>query len=274
MSFDGKVVVITGAASGIGRALAAGFAKRGASLALGDVNEAGLAETRSEVEALGGKALIEKLDVADRAAFEAFRDKVLAAYGRADIIINNAGVAVADTIAESRYEDWEWIVGVNFWGVVHGTKAFLPHLLERGSGSIVNLSSVFGLVAIPTQGLYNATKFAVRGMTEALRHELEGTGIHVACVHPGGIDTRIAANARFYQGPTGLRDQNESVANFKKIARTSPEKAAEIIIQGIERNEPRILVGVDARLLDMVQRLLPKRYWSLLGRGMSARAKR
>ena len=134
----------------------------------------------------------------------------------------------------------------------------------------MNVSSVFGLVAVPTQGLYNATKFAVRGMTEALWHELEGTGVHVACVHPGGIDTRIAANARFYQGPTGLRDQKESVANFKRIARTSPEKAAEIIIRGIERKEPRILIGADARLIDWVQRVLPRRYWELMGRGMRA----
>lgn len=267
MSFNGKVVVITGAASGIGRALAAGFAKRGAALALADVNEAGLMETRAAVERLGAKVLTERLDVADRAAFEAFRDKVLSSYGRADIILNNAGVAVADTILESRYEDWEWIFGVNFWGVVHGTKAFLPHLIERGSGSIVNLSSVFGLVAVPTQGLYNATKFAVRGMTEALRHELEGTGVHVACVHPGGIDTRIAANARFYQGPTGLRDQKESVENFKKLARTTPEKAAEIIIRGIEEKEPRILIGADAHLIDWVQRILPRRYWRLMSRG-------
>lgn len=268
MSFEGKIVVITGAASGIGRALSLAFAERGADLAIADIDAGGLEATRAAIESRGGRALAEKLDVADREAFEAFRDKVLAGYGRADIVINNAGVAVAQTILESDYRDWEWIVGINFWGVVHGTKAFPPHLIERGSGSIVNLSSLFGLVAVPTQGLYNATKFAVRGMTEALRHEVEGTGVHVACVHPGGIDTRIAANARFYQGPTGLRDQKESVANFKKIARTSPEKAAEIIIRGIEKKEPRILVGVDARILDLVQRVFPRRYWELLGRGM------
>lgn len=270
MSFEGKVAVITGAASGIGRALSIALARRGADLAIADLDERGLEETRGAIENLGRRVLAQKLDVADRAGFEAFRDDTLERFGRADIVVNNAGVAVADTILESRYEDWEWIVGINFWGVVHGTKAFLPHLVERGSGSIVNVSSVFGLVAVPTQGLYNATKFAVRGMTEALRHELEGTGIHVACVHPGGIDTRIAANARFYQGPTGLRDQKESVANFKRIARTSPEKAAEIIIRGIERKEPRILIGADARLIDWVQRVLPRRYWELMGRGMRA----
>jgi NAD(P)-dependent dehydrogenase (short-subunit alcohol dehydrogenase family) len=265
LTFKGKVAVVTGAASGIGRALAVGFAKRGSDVAICDVNEVGLEETRHEVERLGRKVFSQRLDVADREAFHRFADAVIAHYGRVDFVVNNAGVAVAETVLESTYEDWEWIMGINFWGVVHGTKAFLPHMVERNSGSIVNVSSIFGIIAVPTQGLYNATKFAVRGMTEALRHELEGTGVHVACVHPGGINTNIVRNARYHKGPDGTRDKEASVERFKKIARTTPAQAAETILRGIERREPRILIGTDAKILDGIQRSAPVRYWSLFG---------
>jgi NAD(P)-dependent dehydrogenase (short-subunit alcohol dehydrogenase family) len=262
--FRGKVAVVTGAASGIGRSLAVGFAKRGADVAICDVNEVGLEETKHEVERLGRRALSSRLDVSQREAFHVFADEVIAHFGQVDFVVNNAGVAVSETVLASSYEDWDWIVGINFWGVVHGTKAFLPHMVERNSGSIVNLSSIFGIIAVPTQGLYNATKFGVRGMTEALRHELEGTGVHVACVHPGGIDTNIVRNARYHRGPDGMTSKEESVARFQKTARTTPDQAAETILRGIERREPRILIGADAKLLERIQRSAPVRYWSIL----------
>lgn len=268
MTFRGKVAVVTGAASGIGRALAVGFAQRGADVAVCDVNEVGLEETKHEVERLGRRVFTRRVDVSDREAVHAFAGEVLQHFGQVDFVVNNAGVSVSDTVLDSRYEDWDWIVGINFWGVVHGTKAFLPHMVERNTGSIVNVSSIFGIIAVPTQGLYNATKFAVRGMTEALRHELEGTGVHVAVVHPGGIDTNIVRNSRHRRSPDGTTDKDASVARFQMAARTTPTQAAETILRGIERREPRILIGADAKLLEKIQRSAPVRYWTILKKAL------
>lgn len=265
MRFDGRVSVITGAASGIGRALALELGRRGSDLALSDVDEVGLEQTAQRVQALGRRVTRARVDVADREAVHRFADETLAAHGKVDAVVNNAGVSLTTPFADMSYEDLEWIVGVNFWGVVHGTKAFLPHLLSRGEGWIVNVSSVFGLIAFPSQSAYNATKFAVRGLTESLRQELVGTGVAVCSVHPGGIKTNIARLGRFYRGHDGLTDKDVMVEEFERMARTSPEDAAEVIANGMARRAPRILIGPDARLIDVVARALPVRYPRVLG---------
>jgi len=265
-SLAGKVAVVTGAGSGIGRALADQLAQEGCHLALADINAGNLEDIATELRPHGTRISCHRLDVADRAAVFTFADEVLAQHGSAQLIINNAGVAVSQTIAELSYEDFEWLMGINFWGVVHGTKAFLPHLLKNGEGHIVNLSSIFGIIGMPTQGAYNASKFAVRGFTEALRQELNSCNVTVSCVHPGGIKTNIARAARFYQGINGRRDANRAAADFERFARTSPEQAARVIVDGIKAKRPRILIGSDARLLDGIQRLLPASYPKVLAK--------
>jgi NAD(P)-dependent dehydrogenase (short-subunit alcohol dehydrogenase family) len=200
------------------------------------------------------------VDVGDRTAMHAFARRVRDHYGAVHVVVNNAGVTVSQTIDALSYDDFEWLMAINFWGVVHGTKAFLPYLREAGEAALVNVSSVFGLIAFPTQGAYNASKFAVRGFTEALRLELAGSGITVSSVHPGGIRTNIVRHARFYTDHHGATDSTSSVAEFERLARTTPEEAARVIVAGIRRKKPRILIGRDARALDLLQRLLPVRY--------------
>lgn len=265
-SLAGKVAVVTGAGSGIGRALAELLANEGCRLALADIDAGNLETTATSLRQRGVQLSSHALDVADRAAVYAFADEVLSAHGSVQLIINNAGVTVSQTVAELRYDDFEWLMGINFWGVVHGTKAFLPHLLKNNEGHIVNVSSIFGIVGVPTQSAYNASKFAVRGFTEALRQELSGSGVAVSCVHPGGIRTNIARSARFYQGPDGKQDANRAAARFDKLARTSPEQAAREILDGIKSARPRILIGGDARLLDWIQRIFPTSYPKLLAK--------
>lgn len=261
-NFSGKLVVITGAASGIGRALAVQLAGRGAELALADIDEAGLRETAAMVN--GVECTTYVVDVADRSAMQTFAAQVVERYGRVDLLINNAGVTLVSTAEGVAWDDFEWIMNVNFWGVVHGTKAFLPHLRRADEAHIVNVSSLFGLMSMPLQSTYNATKFAVRGFTEALKMELAGSGIGVSSVHPGGVKTDIARNARIGTDvPFVTREK--LVKNFDRKAITSPEQAAAIIIRGIEKNRRRILVGRDARWLDRVVRWLPGRYERLLG---------
>lgn len=261
-----KVVVITGAGSGIGRALAYAASGHGAKLALCDMDEAGLAKTGE----LAGTAdvLTAKIDVAQRDQIEAFRDQVIDHYGKVDLVINNAGVAVSQTIEEVTYEDFEWIMGINFWGMVYGSKAFLPELKKRPEAALVNLSSIFGIISVPTQGTYNASKFAIRGFTEALRHEMAQTNVHVMCVHPGGIKTNIARRARFYVGPDGGKDHDKATALFDKITRTTPEGAAEKIYKDLAAGKGRCLIGADAVAIDVLQRSMPERYWSLVSRFM------
>lgn len=257
--FEHKVAAITGAASGIGRALAVELAARGAHLALSDIDEAGLAETvaLSEGRGTGIKVTSAIVDVADRAAVFAWADQVMAEHGAVHLVVNNAGVALAATVAEVAYEDLEWLIGIDFWGVVHGTKAFLGHLEAGGEGHIVNVSSVFGLLAVPSQSAYNAAKFAVRGFTDALRMELEIAGSPVSCttVHPGGIRTDIARNARIRASAMALGGGERSVEQFERIARTSPEKAARQILAAVRRNRRRALIGPDAKALDLIARL-------------------
>lgn len=259
-----KVVVITGAGSGIGRALAIDCAHRGSLLALSDVDEAGLAETAALAGKAGARRVrTDRLDVADRAAFQAYAAAVVEDFGRVNVVVNNAGVALAGDLADLDYSDMDWIIGINFWGVVHGTKEFLPHLIASGDGHIVNLSSLFGLLAMPGQSMYNATKFAVRGMTEALREEMliAGHPVGVTSVHPGGIKTAIARNARVSD-----REDKQATAQLfdKKLARMTPERAAEIIIKGILKNQARVLVGIDAHALHQFQKFTGSRYQDIV----------
>jgi NADP-dependent 3-hydroxy acid dehydrogenase YdfG len=263
-TLEDKVVVITGAGSGIGRALALDLARRGSLLALADIDEAGLAETVDLVKAGGVREIrSDRLDVADRAAFEAYAASVAAQFGRVNVVVNNAGVALAGDFEDLRHEDMEWIVGVNFWGVVHGTKAFLPHLIASGDGHVVNLSSLFGLVSMPGQSMYNATKYAVRGMSEALREEMliAGHPVGVTVVHPGGIKTAIARNARVSE-----KEDKEATARFfdEKLAKMTPERAAEIIVGGILHDRARVLVGLDAHALHHLAKLTGSRYQDLV----------
>ncbi|MDD3761960.1 MAG: SDR family NAD(P)-dependent oxidoreductase [Nevskiales bacterium] len=258
-----KVAVITGAGSGIGRALALQLANKGCRLALSDVNEDGLAETASM---LPQTPFTQRLDVADREAVYAHADAVQREFGTAHVVINNAGVALSQTIEDMSYDDFEWLMGINFWGVVYGTKAFLPMLRAQDDGAIVNLSSIFGIITLPTQGAYHAAKFAVRGFTETLRQELAGTGVFAVSIHPGGIKTNIARSARFYVSPTGDKDREKTNQDFDKLARTTPEQAAAAIIDGIEHKRPRVLIGGDAKLLDKVQRWMPESYPKLVSK--------
>ena len=263
-SFAGKVVVITGAASGIGRALAIQLSELGAQLALTDVNTDALEETRGMLKG-SGMVTTQKLDVADREAFHTYADQVVADHGGVDMIVNNAGVSVSESIENLSYEDMEWIFNINFWGVVHGTKAFLPHLKQRPEAAIVNISSIFGIIALPAQGAYNATKFAVRGFTECLRQELEDTNVFVTTVHPGGIRTNIVSNGRNRKSITGeYIAQDELDELFKKTAMTSPRKAADVIVKGVQKGKRRILIGADARLMDRIQRFFPVRYGGII----------
>ncbi len=259
-TLDDKVVVITGAGSGIGRALALHVARLGGLLAISDVDEAGLAETVELVKAAGAKEVrSDHLDVADRAAFTAYAAAVAEHFGRVNVVVNNAGVALAGDFADLDYSDMDWIVGINFWGVVHGTKELLPHLIASGDGHVVNISSLFGLISMPGQSAYNATKYAVRGLTEALREEMliAGHPVGVTAVHPGGIKTAIARNARVSEH----EDKTSTAKLFdEKLARMTPERAAEIIIDGMLAGKARVLVGLDAHALHHLAKLLGARY--------------
>jgi len=273
-TFNGSVAAITGASSGIGRALARDLAARGAHLALSDIDEVGLAETVTLCEGLGVNVSSQRLDVADRVAMYAWADKVVDDHGKVNLIINNAGVALGATIEAMSYEDFEWLMNINFWGVVYGTKAFLPHLKAAGEGHVVNLSSVFGLISIPSQSAYNAAKFAVRGFTDALRLELEMEGAGVSCttVHPGGIKTNIARNARIDASVASLTgDPDAARSNFDKVALTSPEKAARQILAAVEHDRRRALIGPDAKVFDFVSRLPAGLYQRVLVKGAKRR---
>ena len=255
-----KVVVITGAGSGIGRALAVAVASRGSLVAISDVNEAGLAETVELVKAAGAPEVrADRLDVADRAAFVAYAAAVREQFGRVNVVVNNAGVTMTGDLEEITYENFEWIMGINFWGVVTGTKEFLPHLIESGDGHLVNISSLFGLISTPGQSTYNASKYAVRGFTEAVRQEMlvAGHPVGVTCVHPGGIKTGISRNGR----KTPSQDAEAVDRLFeKKLARMEPEKAAEIIVGAILKGRARQLVGIDAHLVHHAAKLVGARY--------------
>ena len=271
-SFTNKTAAITGAGSGIGAALANRLAADGCHLALSDVNEDGLAATADQIRdrAPTCRVTTTRLDVADRQGVHAWADATAQEFGGVNLIFNNAGVALGSTIEGSDYADLEWIINVNLWGVIHGTKAFLPHLRASGDGHVINISSVFGLIGVPSQGAYNATKFAVRGWTEALRQELEleGAPVSATSVHPGGIKTNIAKAARFSDmDGVSSHDEDTSKALFEKMFITTPDKAAATILKGVRRNARRVLIGPDAHAIDWLARIAPTGYQTLVTQG-------
>lgn len=263
--FRGRVAVVTGAGSGIGRALALELASRGARLALSDVDSVGLAATVAAVEQRGGEVRSDHLDVSERGSVLDYAETVRRHFGVVNQLYNNAGIAFHGDVEMTEFKDLERVIDVDFWGVVNGTKAFLPHLVESGDGHVVNVSSLFGLLSIPSQSAYNAAKFAVRGFTEALRQEMliARHPVHVTCVHPGGIKTAIARNATVAEG----QDQ-KSVAEFfdRRLAKTTPEQAALVILRGVEKNKARVLIGNDARALDALARITGSRYQDIIVR--------
>jgi NADP-dependent 3-hydroxy acid dehydrogenase YdfG len=267
-TISGRTVVITGAASGIGRALAHRLSAHSCPVAIADVDENGLTETEAS---LPGPSFVRVLDVRDAAAQRDFAGDV-AQWAPKPIgaVFNNAGVAVASSVLDSVPEDDDWLWDINFHGVVNGTRAFLPILVEQNEGAIVNTSSVFGLVGMPNQSAYCSAKFAVRGFTDSLRQELRGTGVTAINVHPGGINTNIVRNARFRRDPEGRGRSHEQMAQeFAALTMTEPDKAAAIIHRGVEQGKARILVGPDAHLFDILGRMTPTRYYDVLGRLMS-----
>ena len=268
-----SVAVVTGAATGIGRALAARLADEGARLCLADIDAAGLDEVSRGLKGVGAEVLSRVVDVADSRQVEALAHAVSGHYGRADLLFNNAGVTLLGDFEEVSLADIEWLMSINFWGVVYGVKHFLPILKQQKKSYIVNMSSVFGIVAPPGQAAYCASKFAVRGFTEALRHELEGTCVQVSTVHPGGIKTGIATSGRVGANVSPER-REQDCAKFGRLAATTPESAAERIVRGVLRGETRILVGRDASQVELIQRLLPVRYWRLIGPIIERRTRR
>ena len=270
-SFNGRVAAITGAASGMGRALALALAREGCHLALADKNSQGLEQTLTLIRTSTLSPVTvttQVLDVSDRQAMEAWAARCAAEHGQVNLVFNNAGVALSSTVEGVDYADLEWIVGINFWGVVHGTKAFLPYLNASGDGHVVNTSSVFGLFAQPGMSGYNATKFAVRGFTEALRQELDlqRCGVSATCVHPGGIRTDICRSSRIDANMTGflIHSEQQARADFEKLFITDADQAAKVILQGVRKNKRRVLIGRDAYFLDLLARCLPSAYQALV----------
>jgi len=275
-------VAVTGAASGIGRALAIELAARGADLALADRDEAGLQSAAAEIATsttrtgATRKVSLHRLDIGDSEAVTAFAREAIAAHPALNIVINNAGVALLGQFHEIDQAQMEWLFNINFWGAVHATRAFLPHLASQPASHIVNLSSIFGIVAPPGQTAYSAAKFAVRGFSEALRHELQmaKSPIRLSVVHPGGIKTNIVRNSRAGSGVTDNERRVQSIERFDAIAQTSAKDAALRIIKGIEKNEPRILIGSDARFMDLLQRFRPATYWNVMAKRIEKASKR
>jgi short-subunit dehydrogenase len=263
MSLDNRTAVITGAASGIGRALAMSLASRRCNLALADVNEAGLAETARMVQSNSLRVTSHVLDVTNRGALAALPQAVAAQHGGTDILINNAGVAIAGTFDQVSESDFEWLFEVNFWAVVRLTRAFLPLLKASDDARLVNLSSLYGLISPPGQTAYSAAKFAVRGFSNALRHELKGSRIGVTVVHPGGVATAIAESARRPQG-TAPEEIEAQMKQARRVLTMPPATAGEIIVDAIERRAARVLVGRDAKLLSLLERIAPVSYWKFL----------
>ena len=263
----GSAAAVTGAASGIGRALAIALAARGCGLALADRDEAGLQTLAAKI---GGKQKVttHRVDVGEPAQIADFAQGAIGAHPALNILVNNAGVALLGQFSEIEQAQMDWLMNINFWGVVHATRAFLPQLSTRPEAHVVNLSSLFGLVAPPGQTAYCAAKFAVRGFSESLRHELQmaKSPVRLSVVHPGGVATNIVRNSRTGTGITDNAGRSESIERFDQIAKTTPEAAALRIIQGIEKNQPRILIGNDARIMDILQRLRPATYWAPMAR--------
>jgi short-subunit dehydrogenase len=281
----GASVAVTGAASGIGRALAVELAVRGANLALADRDEAGLSEVAAEIAKTGNatkqaaarprKVTLHRVDVGTRDDIATFAREAAASHPSLNILVNNAGVALIGQFHEIDQAEIEWLFNINFWGVVHATRAFLPQLSSQPAAHIVNVSSIFGIIAPPGQTHYSASKFAVRGFSEALRHELEAaqSPVRLSVVHPGGIKTNIVRNSRMGSAITDNERRAQSIERFDAIAQTSPRDAALRIIKGIEKNEPRILIGSDARFMDILQRFRAVSYWKVMAKRIEKMAR-
>ena len=265
MRLANRTAVITGAANGIGRAIAISLARRGCHLALADVDESGMTDTAGLTREYNVRVSRHRVDVSDRIAVAEFPDMVATEHGGVDVLVNNAGVAVGGTFEQVADEDFEWLFEINFWGVVRMTRAFLPLLRVSDDARIVNLSSIYGIIAPPEQTPYSASKFAVRGFSEALRHELEGTRIGVTVVHPGGVATSIAEKARVPAGTTEEEIARRH-ARYRKLLTMPPAVAGETIARGIERRQSRVLVGSDAKVIAAIARLFPVTYWKILAR--------
>jgi short-subunit dehydrogenase len=265
----GAAAAVTGAASGIGRALALELAARSCDLALADRDEAGLQAVAAEIaKAHPRKVTVHRVDVGDPRQIEEFVQSATSSHPDLNIVVNNAGVALLGQFNEIDQAQMDWLMNINFWGVVHSTRAFLPHLARQSEAHIVNLSSIFGIIAPPGQTAYAAAKFAVRGFSESLRHELQmaASPVRLSVVHPGGVATNIARNSRTGVGMTDNARRAQSIERFEAVAKTTPAAAALRIIQGIEKNQPRILIGNDARFMDLLQRFRPATYWAVLAR--------
>jgi len=259
--FAGKVAAITGAGSGMGRGLALALARRGCHVAIADIGDDALAETARQVSAIGGvRCSTHRVDVADRQSVEAFAAEVVNVHGKVNLIFNNAGVSVTANLEDMPYDDFHWLMNINFWGVVHGTKAFLPYLRQAEEGHVVNTSSVFGLMSVPTQSAYHAAKFAVKGFTDALRLELAQTSVGVSCVMPGGVRTNIVRSGRFRISDNRAPTREEISERFERAAGLGADEAAEWILKGVRRNKARILVGRDAQTIAFLLRLFPVSY--------------
>jgi short-subunit dehydrogenase len=269
-NFSNKVAAITGAGSGIGQQIAVLLAKEGCHVSLSDINEAGLAATVALLKDTGVKVTTKTLDVSNREGVKQWAEQTVQDHGKVNLIFNNAGVALGSTVEGMSYDDLEWMMGINFWGVVYGTKEFLPLLKASGEGHIINISSLFGLTAQPSQSAYNASKFAVRGFTEALRQELDiqKNGVSATCVHPGGIRTNIAKAARMNDSMKTLgMDPARAGKEFDKLLRTPPEEAARQILNAVRNNDRRLLIGADAKVVELMQRLLPSSYQKIMVMG-------
>lgn len=263
----GKTAVITGAGSGIGRGLAVNLADEGCSLALADVNEAGLNETLNLINNDDIRANAYRVDVSDRDRVYGFADEVAEAFGKVDIVINNAGVQLKESLEDVTYEDLDWLLGINLYGVIYGSKAFLPHLKKRPAANLVNVSSVQAMFTNPYNGPYCTSKFAVSGFTLTLAQELKDTTVKVSCVYPGGVKTDIVRSERFHKMSRPEITREVEAEFFEKyLVWTSPDRAARIIIKGIKKNKPRILVGPDAYFYDMITRIAPMASQKLMAR--------
>jgi short-subunit dehydrogenase len=276
-NYKNRVAAITGAGSGIGQALALNLAQQGSHLALSDIDKKGLAETVAQLKPFNVRVTSQVLDVSKKDAVYEWADKVVEDHGSVNMIFNNAGVALSGTVDSLSIEDYEWIMGINFWGVIYGTKAFLPYLEKFGEGHVVNISSVFGLTSQPLMSGYNASKFAVRGFTESLRQDLEVTNSHVTttCVHPGGIKTNIAKSSRMDKSAEKVMGSSkaDSLVEFERMFIHTPDSAAKAILKGVKNNARRVLIGADARLLDGMARVFPTGYQWVLTKAVKWRSK-
>jgi short-subunit dehydrogenase len=262
-NFTNKNILITGAGSGIGRSLAIKFAEMGAALILTDNNLNGLVASHEKILSITAQCSYYHVDVSDYPAMQELSSAVFEKHGDIDVLINNAGVNLMDQFVDGNLDDFHWLMNINFWGVVNGVKIFLPSLLRQPEAHIINVSSIFGIMSIPGQAAYNSSKFAVKGFTEALKMELAGTKVKVSSVHPGGVKTEIANNARV--GSTTLASRDKLIKEFNKLTYTTADKAAMDIIKGIQRDKRRIMIGWDARIADMIVRLFPSHYEDLMG---------